>query len=92
MTADIPTQLRRRHSAALRTAQRDCGCPHAFHADPLNCLAAPPRASTFSLDARRLITEVRKLRALGWTPDEIRQVLDLSLILPTPRDPLESLR
>ncbi|MFD7064391.1 hypothetical protein [Streptomyces sp. NPDC059906] len=83
---------RRRRGAASRAPQMECGCRHRFHSDPLDCRAAPPGPSTFSLDARELVTEARRLLALGWAPAEIRRVLDLSLILPTTHDPLESLR
>ncbi|WP_406354869.1 hypothetical protein OHB56_20310 [Streptomyces sp. NBC_01635] len=73
----IPTQLRSRRAAGYRTAPRTCGCPHAFHSDPLDCDAAPAGHSDYGLTPRELWAEYRRLRAAGWTPGEVRRRLCL---------------
>lgn len=70
----------RRRYAAYGCMPRECGCPHAFHADPLDCLAAPPAPSTFSLDARELAHHADRLAAAGWQGWELRQRLDLAAV------------
>lgn len=83
----------RRRDAAYRLPRRNCGCPHAFHSDPLDCLAAAPGPSTFSLaadadtedyvpvnPADELAAEVRRCRALGWGEWELAERFDLAAV------------
>ncbi|MFD3729993.1 hypothetical protein [Streptomyces sp. NPDC058632] len=73
----IPTQLRSRRAAGYRTPPLTCGCPYAFHRDPLDCDAAPTGHSDYGLTLRELWAEYRRLRAAGWTPGEVRRRLYL---------------
>lgn len=67
----MSTRLRR--AAALRCPPRDCGCEHAHHADPLDCLALPPGPSTYSLPTTVLYRHAADLAAQGWQPYELRR-------------------
>ncbi|MFF3897925.1 hypothetical protein ACFYY3_33190 [Streptomyces sp. NPDC001812] len=73
----VPSELRRRYLASLRTPPLTCGCPHAFHRDPLDCDTAPAGHSDYGLTPRELWAEYRRLRAAGWTPGEVRRRLCL---------------
>jgi hypothetical protein len=67
----------RRRDASYRLPRRDCGCGYAFHADPLDCEAAPPAPSAFSLSAAELVAHARGLAAAGWQGWELTARLDL---------------
>ncbi|MDP9398303.1 MAG: hypothetical protein M3P96_11020 [Actinomycetota bacterium] len=60
-------QLRRRREAALRLP------PHnkCRHSDPLDCLHAEVRPSSYGLSPADLLAEGRRLRAQGWASWEI---------------------
>ncbi|GAB1329873.1 hypothetical protein [Streptomyces sennicomposti] len=73
----VPKQIRQRRADSYRAEARACGCPHAFHRDPLDCDAAPFGHSDYGLSTRELRAEYRRLRDAGWTPGEIRRRLCL---------------
>ncbi|MFC9050054.1 hypothetical protein [Streptomyces anthocyanicus] len=73
----VPAQLRQRRASAYRATPRTCGCPHAFHRDPLDCGAAPFGHSGYGLTTRELWAEYWRLRDAGWTPAEVRRRLCL---------------
>lgn len=70
----------RRRYASYATPPRDCGCPHAFHPDPLDCLARPPAPSTFSLDAAELAAEVTRHARGQWQLWELAERFDLTQV------------
>ncbi|MEU3730289.1 hypothetical protein AB0E81_12880 [Streptomyces sp. NPDC033538] len=73
----VPAQLRHRRADAYRAVPLVCGCPHAFHRDPIDCGAAPFGHSGYGLTTRELWAEYWRLRDAGWTPAEIRRRLCL---------------
>ncbi|MFD4975617.1 hypothetical protein [Streptomyces sp. NPDC058424] len=71
MSSPIPTQLRHRHAAALRTPPLPCGA----HRDPLLHQDAPPAPSSFGLSLRELFAEADRLSARGWSAAEVAERL-----------------
>jgi hypothetical protein len=73
----VPEQLHARREASRRLpAFRNCG-----HRDPLAHRVAPDGPSTFGLTADELRKHANQLVGEhGWSPAEVRQMLDLTAV------------
>lgn len=69
----VPTQLRSRHLASLRTPPLPCG----QHRDPELHAVAPPGQSTYGLTPGELRAEADRLTARGWSAAEVAARLNL---------------
>lgn len=72
-------EWRRRYNS-YACVPRDCGCPDAFHRDPMDCEARRPAPSTFSLDPAELVHHTTDLAAQGWADWELAERFGLRAV------------
>ncbi|MFI1422749.1 hypothetical protein ACH4VX_33225 [Streptomyces sp. NPDC020731] len=77
-TSGVPSELRRRHAAAARTAPLPCGA----HRDPELHEVAPAAPSTYGLTPGELRAEADRLTARGWSVAEVAARLNLREVAP----------